>query len=873
MNKTYCKDNKKDRFIGNYLLPYLLKRIKDSEEPEVTIDNVASMYIFPYITADGIKIGSIKEPGTSWYYAKSDEEKLISTGSYRIFASNVIKEEEARTFRHLFGEYAYIAEFSDIVVVNDMIREMSKETDYSSRWWSLAYDVLKLWDPQKIQGSLSDATSKIDNNYFLFLDEYCDSDLRERLIKYGVFRDVLTLDARELFWNRLQNNEKDKAISMLRSMGVPHSFIQRRKEQSDFFSTYSYKECVSKAILLFIENLGKSVVYPVVTEKNNSERCELCHKIIFERIKKESDAAFNELISDEKYIKGIPVKNMDREFVPLSWDLFYLDSDFGDETSDEKPTSAWTQNEDQENDEIEIGHIEFIGEFERLHIDCRAYGRNFIERQNRIHEFSFVNNTFDDYYFGIDGEAENFYKWIWNYSHHKKLIENILLHYSGDEYERSTVPEIDNCFVIEVLKECDEDQGYCFDIDLQSADAFVAVDTLNKVSFTFGNINAVVYGANMHFDAQAIIPQIVSASVTDAQVKKSIATDAIWDHVYLTSGENGKYDSIYLHAYRYDEDEYKDTLILWPSTDQNSYVRALAKYVRDKYEISVSIADEGAFDWKNEYMRLIKDIRSFVAENRKVIPLNEIIGYTAETADIKSFGEEKKIWLKLKEQREKVLSHNKEGYPVNLDGWKDFLSAKYRGRCQLCGGKIPRGEQESYFWTFRMVKESRNLLANMRSNLFCLCPACHGEMQYGSIMGKDMSQIIEKARMYVEYLEKNLDNIEYEDHFPSLIQELVDEDVEIEGFHKPILCDVIVNGKERRMAFSWEHFMRIALIFSSINDFEGEEIKEYDNAFVNHDRDSYNGSFEGWHGTEYVSGHWRNRNGQDEWVRGHWRNR
>ena len=48
MNKTYCKDNKKDRFIGNYLLPYLLKRIKDSEEPEVTIDNVASMYIFPY---------------------------------------------------------------------------------------------------------------------------------------------------------------------------------------------------------------------------------------------------------------------------------------------------------------------------------------------------------------------------------------------------------------------------------------------------------------------------------------------------------------------------------------------------------------------------------------------------------------------------------------------------------------------------------------------------------------------------------------------------------------------------------------------------------------------------------------------------------
>ena len=43
----------------------------------------------------------------------------------------------------------------------------------------------------------------------------------------------------------------------------------------------------------------------------------------------------------------------------------------------------------------------------------------------------------------------------------------------------------------------------------------------------------------------------------------------------------------------------------------------------------------------------------------------------------------------------------------------------------------------------------------------------------------------------------------------------------MEGFHKPIICRVVVNGESRCMAFSWEHFMRLAFILS---EYENDEL-------------------------------------------------
>ena len=113
----------------------------------------------------------------------------------------------------------------------------------------------------------------------------------------------------------------------------------------------------------------------------------------------------------------------------------------------------------------------------------------------------------------------------------------------------------------------------------------------------------------------------------------------------------------------------------------------------------------------------------------------------------------------------------------------------------------------------------------MYSNMFCLCPSCWGEMGQGDFMGKDMSELLEKALDYAEYLETKLKTDEMEDDFPSLVKEVwedqefsEEEESKLEGFHNPIVCRVMVNGKDRLMAFSWEHFMRIAFILSDTEE-------------------------------------------------------
>ncbi|MCD8151164.1 MAG: hypothetical protein LUE92_16745 [Clostridiales bacterium] len=138
-----------------------------------------------------------------------------------------------------------------------------------------------------------------------------------------------------------------------------------------------------------------------------------------------------------------------------------------------------------------------------------------------------------------------------------------------------------------------------------------------------------------------------------------------------------------------------------------------------------------------------------------------------------------------------------------------------------------------------MVKKSKNKLANLESNLFCLCPSCHGEMQYGSSMGKDMSQLVKKAQEYAKYIEEKISTEEFDDDSDCLVQEWVDNDIELKGFNRPIVCEVVVNGKQRRMAFSWEHFMKIAFIFENFNDVSEEGGDKDDQAEISDWDDLY----------------------------------
>ncbi len=278
-----------------------------------------------------------------------------------------------------------------------------------------------------------------------------------------------------------------------------------------------------------------------------------------------------------------------------------------------------------------------------------------------------------------------------------------------------------------------------------------------------------------------------------------------------------------------------------------------------------------SFNWKKEYFRLIRDIRSFMKETRPIIRSDELYGEICELNDIQNFGEEKRIWNLLKEKQNKIINSDSIESPDDYSNWRQFLSAKYKGHCQLCGMRTAVSYQDSYFWTFRIVKESDNRLANIKSNLFCLCPACHGKMRYGNLLGKDLSKVVEAAEIYGNFIEEQLSNQDNSSEMPPLISELVDENNDIEGFHKPIAFNVKINGKDDyKMVFSWEHFMRIAFIFSHLNDYDESELIESENDEI----DNYgNGNYHQWHGTEYVTGHYRTRNGQTEWVRGHWRTR
>ena len=85
-------------------------------------------------------------------------------------------------------------------------------------------------------------------------------------------------------------------------------------------------------------------------------------------------------------------------------------------------------------------------------------------------------------------------------------------------------------------------------------------------------------------------------------------------------------------------------------------------------------------------------------------------------------------------------------------------------------------------------------------------------------MGKDMSSLVDLAKEYSNHIQQAIDSGEFEDNFPSTVGELADDDIDIEGFYRPIICDVVVNGEMRHMAFSWEHFMRLAFMFSDDRD-------------------------------------------------------
>ena len=784
MNRLLNKTNNKDKFIIETLLPYLVKYIEESEYKEETIEQVKSMCVFPYKDIDGTRLGCLNEPGIIWFFNKDNKKDMLSSSSYRIIDLTLLTESHAKEFRKTFHECCGIEEFSDTAIIDDLLKKMSEETEYSSQWWLWAYDLFKLWK-ENDYSSLKKATINMKNKSFLFLKKSYSWHLRDKMLEYNVVEDIFDNTANSNFWNKLKtNSDKIRALEMLKGMGVPHELITDKGLNSN--------------IINFFEAIGEEIEFPVICRSKDYDKCELCNNILLE-LYKNNPSKFQTTIYDSYLIEDFIVKNINNEFVPLSWDLFYSKYELKDVQKEDVYESKNYPHE-KTNNPLEIHHID-VSLYEKAYLDLF---------DNIIHDFTDVNEKMEEYSLGIEVEELDFYKWIWNYSHHDKLIRNILLCCS-DQKVLSAKEDI--IFVLKVLnRENIEYEGYRFDFELDIETAFEYRNVINRINKEFTNIKCKVEVNGEKFDKNKFIRELTQ-SINDVKEYQKIVTNEIWDRVYIVGREDDRFCGKYVCC----KDEDGETeILLWKSQYNESYIKGLACFISEFFGVEIS-----KIDWKKEYINLIKGIRSIINKHYDVIPYDEVYKFNIDLNDIENFEEEKNLWLRLKEQRKKFIEYDGEEAFSEIVGNRSFLEAKYNGRCQLCHHFAPKNVQDSYFYTYRIIKKSENLLCNLDNNLFCLCPTCHGELDYGSLMGQDMSDIEKKAKEYVNYLEDKIKSDEMGDNFPCLVQELVDKKEKIiKGFHNPIICNVTVNGKERKMVFSWEHFIKIAFIFSDINNFD-----------------------------------------------------
>ncbi len=809
MNRVYNKNNSKDSFIINHFLPEILQRINEKKISDEVIENIALMYIFPYKNAGEIRIGSLNEPNVSWYFASKDGKSRSDTESYRIIAEEALKPDQYELLRQIFLSKRLINDFSDSIVIEDLITRMSKETDYTENWWRCAYDVFMLYNPEDFNMNLAAATDSIPigNSKFLFDKKYKGYYLKDDLINLNVFEDIVTPISKSNFWDKLLPTEINRAYDFLKMLGVPCTFVNS-------------KGIINLNICALAMTIGKNTDFPVADNKKDASMCKLMHSLFMDVIYKESPQAFYTMINPVEsniFYKGIPVLNTLNEYVPLSWDLFYSKEEIVDDLA---------------HLDVEIVEDNNLKSYmEYLHIAVDKYDADFIENYDNIHEFSEVTKKADEYNIDED-ETMDFYKWVWSYSRHTELAENILRYLTGSEEQRNTVNEEDKEFVLSVLQESDiEDHGYCFNFDLNAEEAFEASELINNISYSYEKIFPVIYGDQSKLETGPCLERILK--ITDASYgrKSEIEQDDIWNHVYISKGSKGRFDNLYLKGKIYNEydiDHYEDAVFLWNTENEDSYVVALAKFVNEYFNEKVDI-EAGIVDWREEYNRLAVGIEEFLLKRIDRKTKENMYGNVADMRDIKNYGEEKKLWLKLKNQRDTIINYEGRSLPVDLDLWRSFLISKYKGRCQLCGEKIITQEQYAHFDTYRIIKQSENKLANMYSNMFCLCPSCRGKLAFGEYMGQDMHELLEKTAAYVEYMETTMNESVMEDNFQCLVQETWEEqeltreeEEQLKGFHNPIVCHVMVNGEDRCIAFSWEHFISLAFILWDARNMRSE---------------------------------------------------
>lgn len=793
------RNSGKEQFICDTLLPYCLRRIENAADnaARVTLQRqIATMKVFPYLSEGEVIYGALKEPGIRWYYVSDREPRTVkSTESYRILDRSRMKPDLFQTFRQVFGAggCAYIQEFSDRVVVEDLVRQMGKETEYTAKWWSCAADAFALWNPRSNPGStLQEATARIRTSYLLYDDGYCEPSYQQLLSKYRIMDDIRKTDGYRGYIAGLTGERKRDAHRFLEYLGVRTSFIREESwNQPDI--------CAEIASLFYTVS---QLSFPVSAEKaRDFELCRISEYLYFKVLAKENPELAARLLENTDRNGGIVMRNVRDAFMPCTVSLFYLPEEYDARALPENKLNRFLVKQDA---------------YEAGLLDMAAHSIEFMD-------------GFDAYTFGdMPVHPLSFYKWAWQFSRQEGLAEHILLHLAS----LARVEASQQAFVLDVLQAMAEASygaqalrpcctKIVFTMKLSGSQALAYSRVLDLVhrsenyQITFQVTDRLIHEP---LDIKYRILQAVENQVS-AAAAKTVETDPFWDRVYLLKAPEaaeqyyGRYAAVQYHDK--ETGDQGDIVLLCQSDDANSYLEAVCAYIASTHSISLYGV---AANWKAEYYNLVRGVDAFLCDHAKadVSSDDEILFRVSEMADVSSLAHEYKIWDRF--QREKKAILDNRIMEIDLTSWRTFLNSKYHGRCQLCGSRTASGIENAHFWTYRIIKESKSDLANLHSNIFCLCSSCHGELSYG-FRGKDLTQIKVRAQEYLEQLydcmEEDLDDL---DETESIVSSFADTDTEYEGFHAPVICDVTVNGTDRKMAFSWEHFMRIAFLLSGLND-------------------------------------------------------
>ena len=781
MKQMEERTDPKTGFIQKKLLPYYFRKINvlRNQEQEEMMAKLASLQVFPYKTQQGTSYGCLADLNCSWYYiSKQQDENRISTESYKILDIQTMGEDNFTELKKYFdgGNNLYLRAFDQRYVIDDLVKRMSQNTELSEEWWNCAKSAYALWDERNPGERYKKATEHICIKEILMSDDYFKKKYQKLFFKYSSFRDLRESSGYKRYMDGISESKRETAESFLKYLGIPTRLIDGKGLYSS----------IKNELEDFYSDIESRMRFPVCDYNISDFECAFLSEYIL----------FHVLIDIEHYVfvprfiekhkRGIGILNAKNQYIPLECDLFHFDPE------------------------------ESYGDLNGLLVNPKYTDAQLQYITNNVHELDRIE-VFSKYHFcGVSVTKQDFYQWVWSLRQDLPLARNILD--SIDYYD-----ETHAAFAFDVLRFAREN-GHStrksIEITGSAETIWTYGKTLNELAASEDWDMTLRIGSHSGLldtkDIFELITTKLSKQNYDAEHFHKICNSMFWKHIYLVKDTvTEEREGFHEHGPEYvlikDDvlrcsNEYG---LLVKQGNENEYVSAIAQYIYDKYKVEVQ---DLYTDWKDEYQKLKKTIRDFINQSQRGVDIESIRVQMLDMDDVPTWGEERALWKRLVRQEQELLNDEHKFFSFG----KDYLDSKYHGKCQICGAQTPRGSENDYFYTYRIAKKKDSQLADLESNLFCLCPSCHGNLQY-SFLTRDLTDIKRKAEEYIGIYKDILEN-GIDDEEDSGISILADYDGEMEGFRTPIICNVVVNGEKHKMAFSWDHFIRIAFMLHETDE-------------------------------------------------------